>query len=91
MKIFCCDLFIAIIYPEVINMSSSNPMNKSLVKEEEMPVAEVTWAGPVFVPIFQAHAVFADLPPAYVPKEIANFVSPELWTTLNALSTFQIR
>lgn len=71
--------------------TNANPINQSLVKEEGIPTAEVMYAGPVFVPIFQAHAVFASLPPAYVPPEIANFVSPELWTTLDALSTFQIR
>lgn len=75
-----------------IKMSSNrNPMNKSLVKEGELPVAQASYAGSVYVPIFQAHAVFASLPPAFVPPEIANFVSPELWTTLNSLSTFQIR
>lgn len=71
--------------------ANQNPMNKSLVKEEEMPVAVESYAGTAYVPIFQAHAVFATLPPAHVPPEIANFVSPELWTTLNSLSTFQIR
>ena len=70
-----------------------NPVNKgdAYGGNTAISVAQASYTGSVYIPIFQAHAVFADLPPAYVPPEIANFVSPELWTTLNALSTFQVR